>query len=594
MSIAVASFCGGFFLLERIEKEGLYQGQESWKHLNRRFRELLAESRKQKEQKSFEWQANHSRLLHNVGITGAYSEQWPGALETLNESLDFKIKSNAVSVTSLILSIEALGKANYVAGNFDCARTALDFAARDWVREESDECKQYARCMSYTGRVNLSMGNFKAADFCFQKAKSIFKKDEESDGVARLSLLLAESALKRGDLELAQTRIDEARPFLQEEWGPGYESYFSDDVALLKCLQGQIFASMPAGVGGKPGSTFDDGILLMKQAIEQSCKSYGADDVHTQNFRLNLADSYRKKGDFEKCLAQLSLIEAAFERINLPRHPLLNSVYKLHIEALSDTQNALKEEIRAKLKTIDSVTSKEGAKKADALAVRLNGIPKISKGRTFTDPWFLPISSQIIAWVFCGMFACAMACAAIAGRKGYSSGLWFILGVLFNFFAYLVVSILPTKDSESLEFAEDVAIISDARAGVFILSLMPLLCILLASIFFKPVPLRDFFVVVFMTSACCLVLFPPIWSFAIAKSKGRSPFIWSVIGLCTSILGLVALMLLPSGSNSPVDEVEMKNTPAESTMLVSSIIHMAAFLSVTANIAHSWMFHFEL
>ncbi len=596
MIVAAAAFCGGFFLLQRIEKDGLFQGQSTWLYLNGRFRTLLAESVENKTQAAADWQATHARLLHNVGITCGYTEQLPEAIKILSESLDFKIKSKSVNTSSVIQSIEALGKAYYVSGNYDCARTALDFAARDWVREENEDCKQYARCMLVTARINLTMGNTKAAEFCLGKAKGIFKKDDDSEGIAKVLLLLAQSAIMRGEFAIAQDRIDEARPYLKAEMGPDYESYFSDEVALLKCLQGQVFVNAPKSARGNAPGSLDDGIKLITQAVKESVQSFGPDDVVTQNFRLALAEAYRKGKDTKLCLEQLSLIESSFERIKLAQHPMLRRVYQLHLEALSNDENSssLKDAITAKLAAVKPVSSKEGLKEADALGLKLNRSSKFLTGRTYTDPWILPLTSQIIAWAFSGMFACAMACAGQAGRKGYSSSVWFILGVFFNLVAYLIIMALPTRDSTSSEYGADFNIASDARVGAFVLSMMPLVCILGASIFYKPAPLRDIFIAAFLALIICMILFPPVWCFAIAKSKGRNSFFWGVIGLCTSIFGLVLLLLLPSGESSPVDQEETRNSQAESTMLVVSAIHMALFLSVVINIGVSWMLHFEI
>lgn len=596
VAIAVAAFCGGFFLIQRIEKDGLFKGQETWQYLNERFRDLLASSNAKRNETSPDWQAVHGRLLHNVGVTCGYTEQWTDALSLLNESLDFNIKNKAVTVSSVIQSIEALGKAYYVSGNYDCARTALDFAARNWVREEGDESNEYARCMLVTARINLTMGNNKAAEFCLGKAKSILKKDDGGADIEDVYLLLAQSAIMRGEYSLAQERIDEARTHLKAAFGSDYETYFDDDVALLKCLQGQVFVNAPKSPRGSGKGSLDDGISLIIEALNEYEQSFGANDVFTQNFRLALARAYKKANEHKKCIAQLSSIENSFEKVKLPNHPLLSSVYKLHLELLSkdDAGSALRDEIRKRLDAVKPVSSDDGLRQADALAVKLNRSSKFLTDRKYIDPWILPLTSQIIAWAFSGMFALAIACAAKAGRKGYSPSLWFILGVLFNFIAYLLVAALPVRDSADAEFGPDFAIVSDARVGVFILSMMPLLCIMGASIFYVPVTVRDIFIAAFLAFSLCLILFPPIWCFSIAKSKGRNGFYWGLIGLITSVFGLVVLLMLPAGEASLVDDEETRNTQSESTMLVAAAIHIALFLSVAINIASSWMLHLEL
>lgn len=596
MSIAVAAFCGGIFLMHQVEKEGLYQGETAWLYLNEHFRHHLAESRAKQNPTSSDWQAIHGRLLHNVGITCGYTDQWADALNILTESLDFNIKNKAVAASSVIQSTEALGKAYFLSGNYDCARTALDFAARDRVREDGDESSAYARCMLITARINLAMDNTKSAEFCLKKAKSIFKKDDSTHDLEDVLLLSAQSAIISGEYSSAQDRIDDVRPYLIADLGGDYETYFDDDVALLKCLQGQIFVNAPKAPRGAGKGSIEDGIRLIEESLKVCEKSFGLNDVYTQNFRFALADAYLKSGDNKECIEQLSSIETSFEKIKLPHHPFLEKVYKLHLKALPSEPNndSLRSVIGAKLSAVNPISSKEGLRAADALGNKLNHPLSFFVGRTFIDPWILPLTSQIIAWAFAGMFACAMACAAKAGRKGYPASVWFILGVVINFIAYLIISALPSRDSGESEFGQDFAIFNDARTGVFILSMLPLLCILGASIFFKPAPLRDFFIAAFLAFCVCLILFAPIWCFVIAKSKGRNSFVWALIGLCTSIFGLVVLMLLPNGENSLVDEEETRNTHGESTMLIASAIHVALFLSIIANVLSSWMLHLEL
>lgn len=73
--IAVASFCGGMFLLEKVEKDGWFQGQSTWIYLNKKYRVLLSEAEKRRDQSSSEAQAVRARLMHNVGVTCGYTDQ---------------------------------------------------------------------------------------------------------------------------------------------------------------------------------------------------------------------------------------------------------------------------------------------------------------------------------------------------------------------------------------------------------------------------------------------------------------------------------------------------------------------------------------
>ena len=590
MIIAVAAFAGGMHLLDRVEKEGLFQGQATWLYLNRRFRALLAEHESRKDQFSMEAQAVRARLLHNVGITCGYTEQWADALSILNQSADFNIKSKAVIASSVIQSIETLGKAYYVTGDYDSARTALDFAARDYMREnDGEENSAYARCLCFTGRVHLAMGDYKSADSCFEKAKQIFKKEEDRAATAKALLLLAESAVSRNDYKRAEEKINEAVPLFKVDLGDGYLTYFNDDVALLKCLKGQIQVNTAAA-----NEQVEEGLRLVRDAVKQSALSYGEDDVYSQPYRLALAQAYLKKNDTASALSQVQKIESSFERIGLPKHPFLKRVYELHIKALGNTEQALKKELDSRMASVSYQSSKETLREADALGSRLNPSAKFLAGRSYTDPWILPLTLQIIAWAFSGMFAASFACAAKAARKDYGASVWFILGVFFSLIAYLIISALPTRNTLTKELGEDFSLIDDARTGVFLLSMCPLVTVLGASIFYYPAPLRDVFIAVFLAFCVCLVVYPPIWSFAIAKSKGRNPFVWFLIGLFTSIFGLCLLLLMKPGDNVEADEEETKNTQSETVMLAVLALHVALFLSVVANIYFSWMLHVEL
>ncbi len=593
--IAIASFAAGAYLLERVEKDGMFQGQSTWLYLNNRFRSLLSDCEKKKERfplETPEAQAQHARLLHNVGITYAYSDQWADSLKFLNQSLDFKMKSKSVSAESLIQSIESLGKSCYLTGDYDSARTALDFAARDWVRESGEDCKNYARCLSCTGRVNLSVGKSKAAELCFDRARVIFKKEEDRSSMAKALLRLAECDIQSGDLERASQHLDEAIPLFKVDLGEGYRSYFNDDVALLKCLEGQVLVK-----GKKQGSDASQiarGIELIKEAVKETYVSFGDDDVYTQNFRLALAEAYLKNNDASSCLAELAKIETSFEKIGLPHHPFLKPVYELHLKALGEGGKTLSDALLTKLKDVQVVSSQDSVAHAKTLSARLNPSAKFLSGRSFTDPWMLPLTLQIIGWAFSGMFACAMASAAQAGRKDYSAAVWFMLGVIFNFAAYLVICALPSRNTITKEFGADFAVVNDARAGIFLLAVAPLLTILAASIFYYPAPIRDIFIAIFLGFFICLILYPPIWCFVISKSKGRNPFLWTLIGLVFSIFGAVVLLLLPPTSNAEIDEEETRNTQAESTMLIAAAIHLGLFLLVVVNICSSWMLHIEL
>ncbi|PZM80667.1 MAG: hypothetical protein DKT66_15540 [Candidatus Melainabacteria bacterium] len=589
--IAAASFCGGIFLLEKVEKDGWYQGQSTWLFLNKKFRILLSENEKKGDQSSLDAQAMRARLLHNVGITCGYTDQWSDALKLLNQSLDFKMKSKSVNPESLIQSIESLGKAYFLTGDYDNAKTALDFAARDWVRENGEDCKPYARCMSFTGRVHLAMGDYKSAESCFEKARLIFKKEDDRSSTVRVLLLLAESAIARGDYKRAERCINDSIPLLKIDLGDGYNSYFNDEVALLKLLQGQLRIKTSAYADT---SQANEAIRLIKEALSEAELSFGNDDVYTQKFRLALADAFLSAGDKKGCLEQVQKIESSFEKIGLPKHPFLENVYETHIKALGNDAQSLRDELSRRLNGVKYVSTEKAKKAADALGTRLNPSPKFLSGRNYSDSWMLPLTFLIVAWAFSGMFACSFACAAIAARKDYGASLWFILGVVFNLFAYLIILALPTRNTITKELGCDFALINDARNGVFLLAMTPLFTILGASIFYYPAAIRDIFIAVFLAFVVCLALFPPIWCFAVAKSKGRSPWLWALIGTVSGIFGLVYLLLLKPGEDVVVDEEESTNTQSEIVMLFVSAVHLGLFLCIVVNIYYSWMLHVEL
>jgi tetratricopeptide (TPR) repeat protein len=589
--IAAASFCGGIFLLEKVEKDGWFQGQSTWLFLNKKFRVLLSENEKKGDQSSSDAQAMRARLLHNVGITCGYTDQWSDALKLLNQSLDFKMKSKSVNPDSLIQSIESLGKAYFLTGNYDNAKTALDFAARDWVRENGEDCKPYARCLSFTGRVHLAMGDHKSAENCFEKARLIFKKEDDRSSTVRVLLLLAESAIARGDYKRAERCINDSIPLLMIDFGDGYSSYFNDEVALLKLLQGQLRIKTSDALDT---SQLSEAIRLIEEALSEAEVSFGNDDVYTQKFRLALADAYLSQGDKKGCLEQVQKIEASFEKIGLPKHPFLKSVYETHIKALGSDAKSLSDDLSRRLSGVRYVSTEEAKKAADALGARLNPSPKFLSGRNYSDSWMLPLTFLIVAWAFSGMFACSFACAAVAARKDYGASLWFILGAIFNLFAYLIISALPTRNTITKELGCDFALINDARNGVFLLAMTPLFTILGASIFYYPAPIRDIFVAVFLAFVVCLALFPAIWCFAVAKSKGRKPWLWALIGTLSGIFGLVSLLLLKPGDDVVVDEEEITNTQSEIVMLFVSAVHLGLFLCIVLNIYYSWMLHVEL
>lgn len=589
--IAAASFCGGFFLLEKVEKDGWFQGQSTWAYLNKRFRVLLSEAEKRSDQASSESQAIRARLLHNVGITCGYTDQWSDGLRILHESLDFNMKSKSVSAESLIQSIESLGKAYFLTGNYDKAKTALDFAARDWVREGGEECKPYARCLCFTGRVHLAMGNHASAENCFERARAIFKKDDDRSSIVKANLLLAESAINRGDYVMAENRINDSIPLLKIDLGDAYQSYFNDEVALLKLLSGQLKVKR-ATVGNK--SAIENGIRQIEDALKETEISFGLDDVVTQKFRLALGEAYFKNGDIKGTMREVEKIETSFQRIGLPYHPFLKNVYELQIKALGENEKKLAGELSGKLLKVQYVSSAAAQKEADLLGNKLNPSPRFLTGRTYTDPWMLPLTFLIITWAFSGMFACSFACAAVAGRKDHGSSIWFILGVIFNLFAYLVISALPSRNSISKELGPDFALLSDARNGVFLLAMTPLFAILGASIFYCPAPIRDIFIAIFLAFAACLILFPPIWCFFVAKSKGRNPWLWALLGSATGVFGLVCLLLMKPGSEVDVEDEETNNTQSEIVMLFVSAVHLGLFLVIVANIYFSWMKHIEL
>ncbi len=589
MTIAVAAFCGGMFILDRVEKEGLFQGQSMWLYLNKRYCVLLAADEKAK-QRSLESQVIRARLLHNVGITCGYTDQWAASIRTLNQCVDYKLKNKSVSTESLIQSIESLGKAYFLAGQYNNAQIALEMAQRNWMRESGPESFQVARCMNYIGRVNLALGNHKTAEKCFEKAKLIFKKEDDRAATAKTCLLLAANSLDHGDLEKTRQQLDETIPLLKTDLGENYRSYFNDEVASLKCLEGQLL------ILGEQSSAdqIDKGIQLIKEGTEQTYVSFGKDDVHTQKFRLALAAVYLKKGDAQSCLSQLKQIENSFERIGLPHHPFLKRVYELHLKAQGTDSQSLTAVLQAKLKGVEYVASKAILDEASQLGTKLNTTPRTFSDRRYIDSWMFPLTFMIVSWAFSGMFACSLACAAHAGRKDYVGSVWFILGVIFNLAAYLVISALPSRNTLTKELGVDFALINDARSGVFLISMTPLFTILGASIFYFPAPVRDIFIAMFLAFCVCLILFPPIWCFTIAKSKGRNRILWALIGLFTSIFGLVLLLLLKPGDNAEVDEEETRNSQSEATLLLVSAIHLALFLCFVANICSVWMLHFEL
>jgi len=45
-------------------------------------------------------------------------------------------------------------------------------------------------------------------------------------------------------------------------------------------------------------------------------------------------------------------------------------------------------------------------------------------------------------------FGCAVACWAIANSKARLAGGWFLLGLLFGFFALIVVAVLPSRERD--------------------------------------------------------------------------------------------------------------------------------------------------
>lgn len=588
LAIAVASFCGGFFIVDCFEKRGALQGQPTWLFLNGKFRVLLADAENRNAFKTQEEQAIYARLLNNVGSTSGYTDQWKDSLLHLERALDFKIAHKSVSPESMISAIETLGKAYYHLGRYDISKTALDFAARDWVHERGDDCKPYARCLNYTGLIYRALGNYSSAENCFARAKAIYKKEDDKTSAARSYLLLAEIALYRKDIAGARSNIESATRYLVDEYGYDYKNYFNDEVAFLECLEGELC------VAEGSSAQVEKGISKLENGLQKIKITFGECDVFTLSIQLKLIEAYLKKGDQSTALSQLEKIESNMMKVGLGKHPFLSNVLHLKAQALRYTDSALSDRLMAKSRELKFVSTVQSRSEADQLAKKLDTSKKFLVGRTFNDPWIWPFTSQIIAWAFAGMFACAMACAAQAGRKHYSPSVSFIAGVIFNFAAYLVISALPTKNKESSELTTDYATISDARTGVFVLSMAPLVCILGASIFYSPIPLRNIFISAFIGFVFCWILMPPIWCFAVSRIKGRNPIIWTFLGILFNIFGLTALLLVNKTEKSQADEFEAINSNAETTMLITSCIHAALFISMVVNIADSWMLHLEL
>ena len=51
------------------------------------------------------------------------------------------------------------------------------------------------------------------------------------------------------------------------------------------------------------------------------------------------------------------------------------------------------------------------------------------------------METALVLW----WLVCATLSALIAGRKGYSAGVWLVLGFLFGIFALIVVASLPNQ-----------------------------------------------------------------------------------------------------------------------------------------------------
>ncbi len=214
----------------------------------------------------------------------------------------------------------------------------------------------------------------------------------------------------------------------------------------------------------------------------------------------------------------------------MPNHPFLKRVYELHLQAQGDSARSLNDVLKTKLKGVQYVASKAILDEASQLGTKLNTASKGLSDRRYIDPWMFPLTIFNCFWAFSGMFACSLACAAQAGRKDYVGSVWFILGVVFNLVAYLVISALPSRNTLTKELGVDYVLTNDARSGVFLLSVAPLFTILGASIFLLSGSVRDVFIAIFLAFCVCLILFPPIWCFAIARSKRRNRYLWAGIG----------------------------------------------------------------
>lgn len=590
--LAILTFSGAVYVMDRYEKEGWFQGTEMWRQLYDRYKKRLGEMERRKEGTKGDWKPEDklllARTLHNVGATAWRLQKFEEAEQFFRRSLDSKHACKKAITSSIGETLDSLGYAYRDLGLIETSRVCTKKALLLFEKSYGEKSRSIARVEEALAMTHGRLGEHKEAEKSLKKALAIYKEEEDLGAQARCHAELSFNCLARNDLTAARREMAEATPLFSKKWGKRFTDYFDSDLIFYLQTLGRV--EMAQG-------NIKEATSHLEAATRQSIKFSGDDSILSAMTRTYLGECLVKAGHpaqaeiaFKKALSTFKLLglEGRGLEALTSYGDLLRKSKRTEEAAQIDRQI---EELTKAGKNLDEYDRQKAAQMGAELK------PKIEEWlkRDSTDSWVAPVIGAVTLWAFTGLFACAMACAAVAARKRRSAIAWFFIGFIFGAVGLLLILALPKASDDGIPINEDGQLILDARLGTFILSWYPFVGILLTSVFISPLWLRDGLIATIIAWAVCFFVFPAVWCWFVAAAQGRRAWLWAACGLLFGIIPLYCLLLMkaPREARERIDDYILDNRPSEYAMLSASFIHLLSLVALVWSIISQVEKHVE-
>jgi tetratricopeptide (TPR) repeat protein len=229
-----------------------------------------------------------------------------------------------------------LGPAYEALGDYDAARRSYE-AAIQLLRSSPPASLIYASALNNLGALEISMGQFQAAETLLRKAKGLDTKASDHTGLAVVAGNLAILALLRNDTRAARRLL--ADGFREAE---GAKDLNDSGRAELYTIQGSLAAR---------DHDFSAAVRDYQESIDFTIRARGPKCYLIALQYTFQADAYRELGDYGKAMSDITaaflLLEQTVGR-NTPMYAATQLTYARLLRATGSNAEAAQRETEAK------------------------------------------------------------------------------------------------------------------------------------------------------------------------------------------------------------------------------------------------------